>query len=288
MGAPFEPFIGSEAVAAGRLTKYDLSSKLVAVHRDIYVPRGTPLTAVPRAQAAWLWSRRRGVVAGQSAAALHRAKWVDDRGPAQLLYDDRRPPKGVTTWSDRVEDDEVQLIAGMRVTTPARTALDLACRYPLGKAVAAIDALARATHLKMTEVELLAQRYRGRRGIRRARVSLDLVNAGADSPRETWVRLLLIRAGFPRPQTQIPVYDEYGQLAAVIDLGWEDIKVGVDYEGEHHRTTRLEFNKGIRRHEMVTGLGWLDVRVTVEDCEAAIIGRVAAAWERRGVSPPNV
>jgi hypothetical protein len=281
MGEPVHPFLGSEAVAAARLTKYALSSRFVAIHHDVYVPRGTRLTAVLRAKAAWLWCRRRGVVAGQSAAALHRAKWVDDSRPAELLYDCRRPPRGVRTWSDRVEHDEVQLIEGMRVTTPARTALDLACRYPLGRAVAAIDALSRATRLKMADVELLAARYPGRRHIRRARVALSLVDAGAESPRETRLRLLLIRAGFPRPQTQIPVYDEWGQLVAVADMGWEDIKVGLDYEGEHHRTTRGAFNKGIRRHETVTGLGWIDIRVTVEDTEAGIISRVADAWARR-------
>lgn len=276
-----QPFIGSEAVAAAQLTKYALSSRFVAIHPDVYVPRGTQLTAVLRAKAAWLWSRRRGVVAGQSAAALHGAKWVDDRAPAELLYDCRRPPRGVTTWSDQVQADEVQVIAGMRVTTPARTALDLACRYPLERAVAAIDALARATRLKMADVELLAARYPGRRHIRRARVALSLVDAGAESPRESRLRLLLIRGGFPPPQTQIPVYDEYGLLVAVVDMGWEDIKVGVDYEGEHHRTTRGAFNKGIRRHETVTQLGWIDVRVTVEDTDAAIISRVAAARARR-------
>lgn len=281
MGEPYQPFLGSEAVAAARLTKYALSSRFVALHPDVYVPRGTQLTAVLRAKAAWLWSRRRGVIAGQSAAALHGAKWVDDRAPAELQYDCRRPPRGVRTWSDRVQADEFQLIEGMRVTTPARTALDLACRYPLGKAVAAIDALARATRLKMADVELLAERYPGRRGIRRARVALPLVDAGAESPRESWLRLLLIRAGFPEPQTQIPIYDQYGQLAAVADMGWEDIKVGVDYEGEHHRTTRGAFNKGIRRHETVTGLGWIDIRVTLEDTEAGIIGRVANARARR-------
>lgn len=281
MGQPFQPFLGSEAVAAARLTKYALSSRFVAIHHDVYVPRGTQLTAVLRAKSAWLWSRRRGVVAGQSAAALHGAKWVENRAPAELLYDCRRPPRDVRTWSDRVVDDEVQLIAGMRVTTPARTALDLACRYPVGKAVAAIDALARATRLKMADVELLAERHRGRRGIRRARVALSLVDSGAESPRESWLRLLLIRAGFPEPQTQIPVYDEYGKLAAVADMGWEDIKVGVDYEGEHHRITREAFNKGIRRHETLTGLGWIDIRVTAEDTEAGIIGRVADALARR-------
>lgn len=121
----------------------------------------------------------------------------------------------------------------------------------------------------------------GSRGIRNARIALDLVDPGAESPRETWLRLLLIRAGFPRPQTQIPVYDEYGQLVAVIDMGWAGIKVGVDYEGDHHRTDRRTFNKDIKRAEALTELGWTDVRVTVEDTEGGIIWRVSAAWQRR-------
>jgi hypothetical protein len=242
---------------------------------------------VLRAQAAWLWSRRRGVVAGQSAASLHGAKWVDYRAPAELLYDYRRPPKDIRTWSDRVSDDEVQLIGGIPVTTPARTALDLARRYPLGQAVAAIDSLAQATHLKTVDVESLAERYRGRRGIRRARTVLPLVDAGADSPRETWLRLLLIRAGYPPPQTQIPVHDEWGRLVAVIDMGWEEIMVGLDYEGDHHRTSTRRFNQDIRRHETVTGFGWIDLRITLEDTEGGILGRVADAWAQRACTPSD-
>ncbi|HEY7053895.1 MAG TPA: hypothetical protein VH496_17445 [Mycobacterium sp.] len=275
-----EPFVGSEALASGRLTPYQLRSRFVAVHKDVYLPKGAELTAVSRAQAAWLWSRRQGVIAGQSAAALHGAKWVEAHRPAEVLSDNRRPPRGITTWSDRVADDEIEVITGIRVTTPARTALDIACRYPVGKAVAAIDALARKTHLKMADVELIAQRYKGRRGIRRAIMAIELVDPGAESPRETWLRLLFIRAGFPPPQTQIPVYNEYGVLIAVIDMGWEAIKVGADYEGDHHRS-RQRFNRDVRRAEGVAEQGWIDVRVTVEDCEADIIRRVAAARARR-------
>ncbi len=226
-----EAFIGSEAVASGVVTPYALRSRFIAIHKDVYLARGVQVSAATRAEAAWLWSQREGVVAGQSAAALHGAKWVDAHRPAEVLWTNRRPPRGIRSWSDRFADDEVELINGIRVTTPARTALDIACRYPVGKAVAAIDALARATHLKIADVELLTERYPGRRGIRVARIAIDLVDPGAESPRETWLRLLLIRAGFPRPQTQIPVYNEFGVLIAVIDLGWEDIKVGADYEG---------------------------------------------------------
>ena len=205
-------------------------------------------------------------------------------GPPKCSGDNRRPPTGIRTWSDRIADDEVAVINGFLVTTPARTALDIACRYPLGKAVAAIDALARATHLKMADVELLADRYKGRRGIRKARTVLDLVDPGAESPQETWLRLLVIRNGFPRPQTQIPVHDEYGVLVAVLDMGWEDIKVAADYEGDHHRTDRRRFNRDIRRHEDVTELGWIDVRVTSQDTEGGIVQRLAAAFARAGLS----
>jgi hypothetical protein len=275
------PFIGSEAQASGAVTPYQLRSRYVVVHRDVYLPRGVELTATSRARAAWLWSGRGAVVAGRSAAALHGAKWVDDDAPAEILYDNRRPPNGIRTWSDRFEDDEVETVRGLVVTTPARTALDMACRYPLPQAVAAIDALARATKLKVADVELLAQRYRGRRGIRAALEALDLVDAGAESPQETRVRLILVRAGFPRPETQIPVYDEYGQLVAVLDMGWREIMVGVDYEGEHHRMSRRSFDRDIRRAEAVTELGWDDVRVTAEDTDGSIIGRVGRAFARR-------
>ncbi len=276
-----EPLIGSEAIASGRLTPYALRSRFTAVHPDVYLPRDARATGFTRAQSAWLWSRRRGIVAGRSASALHGAKWVNDQAPAELLYDYRRPPAGVRTWSDRVEDDEVSSLTGIPVTTPARTALDLACRYPVPRSVAAIDALVRATKLKMADVDLLAERYKGRRGIRRVRIALPLVDAGAESPRETWLRLLLIRAGFPPPRTQILVHDEYGQLVAVLDMGWEDIKLAVEYDGDHHRTDRRQFNKDIRRAEALADLGWVDLRVTAEDTEGGVIARVSTAWDRR-------
>jgi very-short-patch-repair endonuclease len=130
-------------------------------------------------------------------------------------------------------------------------------------------------------VDVLAQRYRGRRGIRRACEALDLVDAGAESPRETWLRLVLMRAGFPRPQTQIPVYNEFGVLIAEVDMGWEEIKVAVEYEGDHHWRSRWQFGKDIRRFEAVTEAGWIDVRVTAEDTPATVERRVAAARARR-------
>lgn len=276
-----EPFIGSEAVRSGALTAYRLRSRCIAIHPDVYVPTGTDLTATTRARAAWLWSRRRGIVAGHSASALHGAKWVDHQAPAQLLYEHRRPPAGIRTWSDQIAEDELQLVSGVPTTTAARTAFDIACRNSVGNAVAAVDALARATRFNVADAQVLANRYKGHRNVRRARRALTLIDAGAESPRETWLRLLLIDAGYPRPQTQIPVYGEYGELVALLDLGWEDVKIALEYEGDHHRTDRRQFHRDIARYEALPDLGWITVRVTAEDMPGGILRRVAAAWSRR-------
>jgi hypothetical protein len=276
-----EPFIGSEAVRSGALTAYRLRSRCIAIHPDVYVPTGTDLTATTRARAAWLWSRRRGIVAGHSASALHGAKWVDHQAPAQLLYEHRRPPAGIRTWSDQIAEDELQLVSGVPTTTAARTAFDIACRNSVGNAVAAVDALARATRFNVADAQVLANRYKGHRNVRRARRALTLIDAGAESPRETWLRLLLIDAGYPRPRTQIPVYGEYGELVALLDLGWEDVKIALEYEGDHHRTDRRQFHRDIARYEALPDLGWITVRVTAEDMPGGILRRVAAAWSRR-------
>lgn len=275
------PLIGSEMLATRALTPYALRSRFRSLYPDVYLPADAEVTAATRARAAWLWSRRRGIVAGRSAAALHGARWVDARLPAQILWANRHTPAGIQTWSDSIADDEVTSVAGIPVTTPVRTAFDIACRHPLGQAVAAIDALARATRLDMAQVERLALNYPGRRGIRKARKAIPMVDSGAESPKETWLRVLLIRAGFPPPTTQIPVHNEYGALIAVLDMGWEDLKIGVDYEGRHHWADRRSFTKDIHRAENVAELGWLHLRVTADDTEGEILRRVRAAFARR-------
>ena len=273
--------IGSESVAAGAVTPYALRTRYFALYPDVHLPRDSVVDAVTRAEAAWLWSGRRGVVAGGSAAALHGSRWVDPGAPAELLYENRHRPAGIRTYADRLADDEVSERHHIRLTTPARTALDLACRNPINRAVAAIDALANATDLKVADIEQLAQRYRGRRGIRRVRTALDLVDPGSESPRETWLRLLLLRAGFPRPRTQIPVCDEFGQLIARLDMGWEAEMIAAEYDGDHHRTDRRQFNRDIARTEVLTAMGWTLVRVTAEDTPAVIVRRVESAFARR-------
>ena len=192
---------------------------------------------------------------------------------------------GLRVRSGRIEEDEVTVVGGIPVTTPARTVLDLGCWYPTGQAVAAIDALVRATDLKAADVELLLQRYPGRRGIRQARTALGLVDAGAQSPKETWLRLLLMHAGLPRPQTQSVIDDEFGDVIAYLDMGWEEVKVAAEYDGDQHRTDRRRYARDQWRHRKLAAMGWIVVRVIAEDKPEDAVARVRNALLARGWRP---
>jgi hypothetical protein len=275
------PFVGSEAIAAGLLTRSQLAARYTRLFRDVYVNPDTQVTAALRAKAGWLWAKRQGVVAGFAAAALHGSKWVGDTTTVELFHENRHRLPGLRTRGDRIGEDEIVIVDGVPVSSPTRTALDLGCWYPTTSGVAAIDALARATDIKAADVELLAQRYPGRRGIARARLAISLFDSGAQSPKETWLRLVLMQAGLPRPQTQIPVFDEFGSAIAYLDMGWEDVKVAVDYDGDHHRSDRSQYNWDIRRLERLQHRGWTLIRVVAGDRPADIVRRVRTALSTR-------
>lgn len=255
-----DPFLGTEAVAAGRFTRRRLRSGNVAVYRNVYLPTGVPLTPAVRAKAAWLWSGRTATLAGMSASALHGARWIDPGLPAELvrLGD---PVPGILIHRDTLAADEVCVISGMSTTSPARTAFDLGRRGDLVAAVARMDALANATALRREDVDVLLRRHRGARGIVQLRRALDLMDGGAESPPETRTRLLLIAAGFPRPQTQI-VVDEHGYPFARLDMGWRDRLVGVEYDGAQHWTDPAQHARDIDRLARLDALGWRIVRVS--------------------------
>ena len=202
------PFIATEALAANALTFRELRRFHAAVYPGVWAPRGVEISAVDRARAAWLWSGRRGVVAGLSASAVLGAKWIDADTPAELVYSNRRPPARITAYADKLLPGEVQAIAGLLVTTPARTAFDIGRRLDFTSAVQRIDALMNATDVKVDDVRAVMAAHPGVRGLRQLRHVLEVVDGGSESPYESLTRLLLIRNGFPRPQTQIRVTDE--------------------------------------------------------------------------------
>jgi hypothetical protein len=144
-----------------------------------------------------------------------------------------------------------------------------------------LDALAAATGVTPREIIVLATRYAGTKGVKRCRDAVAVMDGGAQSPKETWLRLLLVKAGFPSPQTQIPLLDGAGRTFAFLDMGWPEVKIAVEYDGDHHRTDRAQYAWDVRRLRMVSQLGWLHIRVIAEDSPRDVIARVRDAFARR-------
>ena len=256
------PFIGTEAVAAGAVTRRALASRYRMVYRNVYLRNDIELTPERRAMAAWLWSRRNATVAGLSAAALHGSRWIDPQLPAELIRKDICDVDGVVIHRMKLRDEEVCVVGDVPATTTARTAFDIGRRARLETAIIRVDALANATGLKPLDVERLAADRRGARGIVQLRRVVELMDGGAESPQETRTRLLLIAAGFPRPRTQIVVVDEYGSFVGRIDMGWDEWKVGVEYDGPQHWDDPEQHARDIDRLANLAAQGWLIIRVS--------------------------
>jgi len=256
------PFIGTEALVAGDVTRRTLASRHRMIYRNVYLPDGVELTSQGRAVAAWLWSRRNATVAGVSAASLHGAQWIDSALPAELIRQETCDVDGIVIHRVRLDDGERCVSQGIPLTTPARTAFDLGRRARFETAVVRVHALANVTGLKPSDVERLAQDHRGARGIVQLRRVVALMDGGAESPQETRTRLLLTAAGFPQPRTQIVVVDAYGEFVGRIDLGWDEWKVGVEYDGPQHWDDSEQHARDIDRLADLAAQGWLIIRVS--------------------------
>ncbi|ULE33936.1 type IV toxin-antitoxin system AbiEi family antitoxin [Mycobacterium sp. IDR2000157661] len=276
-----EIVLGSEAVATGHITRARLRWRYRALYPDVYVPRDDVPTLRDRSVGAWLWSGRRAVITGRAAAALHGAKWVDEQAPIEMLWPNNRAPEGIVTRRERIADDEMCDIDGMSVATPARVALDLARHQSRVSAVTHLDALVAATRLRKVDAVALAERYAGAKRVAQCREAFELMDGGAQSPKESWLRLLLVDSGFPRPQTQIPVHHADGYPFAYLDMGWPKVKIAVEYDGDQHRTDRAQYAWDVRRLRALIELGWIHVRVINEDSARDVVDRVRRAWAQR-------
>ncbi|BBZ36808.1 endonuclease domain-containing protein [Mycolicibacterium confluentis] len=277
-------FLGSRAVRAGLVTPYQLRTAYSSMFPDVYGEAGSVPSLRARTRGAWLWSRERGVVAGVAAAALHGADWVDVDEPIELIWRNTNPPVGVRTRNERIADDEIVWRSGILTTSDARTAFDLGRRRDRFEALGRLDSLARATAFSTAKVSALIDRYPGARGVRQLRELLTLVDRKAASPRESWLRLKLLDAGFPAIATQIAVgVDRI--LVGILDMGWEEYKVAAEYDGDQHRYDRRQYLRDQRRLPRLQKAGWIVIRVVAEDRIEDVIAGVDEALRSRGWRP---
>ncbi|MBJ7337633.1 DUF559 domain-containing protein [Mycolicibacterium sp.] len=262
MGLGERPFLGQQALRRGDVTARRLQKDFRAIYRNAYVSKHATVDAVTRARAAWLWAGGDCVLAGLSAAAVLGTKWIDAQLPAEICREDRHSPRGIVVHTYGLLGSEICTIDGMRTTTPERTAFDIGRTMPQDTALVHLDALARATGLAVSDVVAIADSRPGSRGVRTLRETLQHMDGGAESPRETRLRMAIVRAGLPRPATQIELRDRYGRVRVRLDMGWREWKVAVEYDGAQHWTDTRQRAWDIERIAMLEASGWVVVRVS--------------------------
>jgi Protein of unknown function (DUF559) len=280
------PFLGRQAVRRGEISAWRLQRDYRAVYRNVYLSKHATLTALTRARAAWLWSGGDTTLTGLSAAAILGTRWLDAGEPAELRRANRHAPPGIIVRSYDLDTRETFVHNGIRITTPERTAFDIGRSMSVSRSIPILDALSHATNFKIEDVVSLAVASPGCRGIRRLRSVLKLVDGGAESPQESRVRLLLVAAGLPPPETQIEFTDEFGMARIRVDMGWREWRVAVEYDGVQHWDDRYQRSWDIDRIAMLEAMGWAVVRISAEMLSRpeVIIERVRSKLRAAGCS----
>ncbi|MGY1838093.1 MULTISPECIES: endonuclease domain-containing protein [unclassified Modestobacter] len=217
----------------GLLTRDQLrSSAWVGVLRNVYVHRDAVVDHRLRVRAALLRVPR-AVVSGSSAALLWGVPMAGDDDPVELSLPAGAHQvriAGVRVRRRELPDGWTTRRAGLPVTTPEATAVDLAAGLPGDEGVVAVDRLVTAGTTGLAQVRALAATLSGP-GARRARTVCALADGLAESPQETRLRLLVRRSGLPTPVAQHRVVHR-GRFVARVDFGWPEQRVALEYDGD--------------------------------------------------------
>lgn len=162
---------------------------------------------------------------------------------------------------------------GLRLTDPATTWALVAPELKLHEAVALGDAAIHrprypgTSRLKRpplaTSDELLAAVAVPYRRQREALARLlPLLSSQSASPPETHLRLCLAEWGFPEPTLDYDVYDNAGRLLGCSEIAFPKFKIACEYEGDHHRVDRAQWNRDIEKYRDYAANGWEPIRVT--------------------------
>lgn len=281
-------FRGSAAVAAGLVTWTVLQGpRFLRVFPDIYiqVAASGPPDLKLRSLAAYRYIEGRGVLSGYSAAEVLGASCGPWDAPAEVTVPHRgqRRPADLLVNRSHLSPGEITQVKGLQVTSPVRTAYDLARRGDLVERVVAVDRLANVHRFDPDLLLQFGARNRGARGNGLVPSVLAHADRRSGSPMETRLRMLIVQAGLPRPEVQWVVQDERTRTAVWLDLAWPDVMIGIEYEGEGSHTEPAQVLRDVGRYTWLVDKGWRIYRYTKFEIfrrQELIIAQLTRARER--------
>lgn len=176
---------------------------------------------------------RDAVASHLSAAALHQlpliGRWPDRVHLSMADAVSGSSSAGIARHIPAVAPDEV-VIDGVRVTSIARTLVDIASRSEFLVGVTMID---HALRLRLVSKEELGDelcRVTFRTGVGRARECIAFADDRAASPGESLTRVRCWQLGYDAPELQVHVSTHRGEYD--VDFGWEKIALFGEFDGK--------------------------------------------------------
>lgn len=263
-----QPFIGSTSAHLGlsrdKLRELVRLRVLRRVFRGVYIDDRVLDTRAVRARALNLVKPERAVFYGNTVTYLmgietHRPGDRFNLTPQCIV------PHGtvrclsplVTCKEGYLAPSDIVFVEGIAVTSPVRTTADLLRTMWRPYALGAADAMTHAGVVSAGEVSDYLSALRGYPGIVQARELAGLIEPDTESHGESWQRLRLIDAGFPRPTPQIIVADRAGNTVARLDMGYRELLVAAEYDGAiDHTDQASREHDAARRERLRDTFGW--------------------------------
>ncbi len=255
---------------------------LIRVHYGVCAVGHLPTTRRDQAAGALLACGPRAALSHSSAAALWN---IEQRWPLplELITTCDRRPKGLRVhFTTRLSRAEVTSHQGLRVTTPARTVLDIAPALSAQRLTRIINDLRLGRRLTFDELDELTRRHPGHRGARSVRALIAQDHGATRSELEDRFQQLVKQHKLPQPvmNTMIAGYE--------VDAYFPVERVIVELDGYQVHLTRKKFESDrARDSDILARTGIPTVRLThrgmndTPDREAAKLDAILSARRRR-------
>lgn len=278
------PFTRAEAIAAGISDRRLRSGEFRRILFGHYLPAEVTPQPIHTVRAALNCHPTGAVATHFSAAKLQNAPVPDHPEEHVTVRDakDRRHRRGLRCHALAIDEADVRTLAGVRISSPCRMFVELARYLNQVELVVLGDWLVQH---RLTTVPGLRRYCRAsiEQHADRAVRAAAYVRLGSESPRESRLRVLLAMAGLRSIKPNHTVTLDDGQEFR-IDLVFLGVKVGVEYDGEHHDDpVQQEIDEARRR--LLAALGWLIIVVRKREFygnPGGVIRRVVAALRERG------
>lgn len=236
--------------------------------------------------------------AGRTALVLQGLPVAHGTNLEVAVFSPARAPRRSGIDGRRIEPHlaHTAQVSGLRVATPGSAWAMLADEVPLPDLVVIGDAIVRVPRDRTgalrpelavgTRDQLARAASAGRRrGAETLRRSLAEIRVGSSSPLETQLRLDAAASGLPEPELDVEIYDSLGRRIGISEIVYTAWRMVVEVEGDHHRTSRAQWNRDLDKYAAYADAGWEVVRVSSAHIRGgSAVPRIIRTLERRGWS----